>query len=86
MVKLTPEQQPMVVAAEPEISAPVPGGWGCKDSTHVRLRAADAATLRSVLEMAWRNVAPKGLPAPEGRKTSPKRGAGASVARGRKRV
>ena len=28
MVKLTPEQQSMVVEAEPEIFRPVPGGWG----------------------------------------------------------
>ena len=28
MVKLTPEQQAMVVDAEPEIFRPVSGGWG----------------------------------------------------------
>ena len=85
MVKLTPEQQSMVVAAEPEIFAPVPGGWGRTGSTHVRLKAADSATLKSVLEMAWLNKAPKALSAAaEGRgKRVPKR---RPVARGRKRV
>jgi hypothetical protein len=28
MVKLTPEQQSVLVEAEPEIFRPVPGGWG----------------------------------------------------------
>ena len=59
MVKLTPEQQSMVVEAEPEIFRPVPGGWGKGGSTHVRLAKADAVTLRSALTMAWQNVAPK---------------------------
>jgi hypothetical protein len=61
MVKLTPEQQAMLVEAEPEVFRPVPGGWGRSGSTHVRLARADAATLRSALSMAWRNVAPKSL-------------------------
>jgi hypothetical protein len=61
MVKLTPEQQTMLVEAEPEIFRPVPGGWGKRGSTNVRLAKADAKTLRSALSMAWRNVAPKSL-------------------------
>jgi hypothetical protein len=59
MVKLKPEQQSMVVEAEPEIFRPVPGGWGKGGSTHVRLAKVDAVTLRSALTMAWQNVAPK---------------------------
>jgi hypothetical protein len=61
MVKLTPEQQSMMVEAEPEIFRPVPGGWGRRGSTNVRLTKADQKTLRSALAMAWRNVAPKSL-------------------------
>ena len=61
MVKLTPEQQSVLVGAEPDIFRPVPGGWGKHGSTNVRLARADAATLRSALTMAWRNVAPKSL-------------------------
>src|SRR6202171_1144765 len=37
MVKLTPEQQSVLVEAEPEIFRPVPGGWGKGGSTNVRL-------------------------------------------------
>ena len=62
MVKLTPEQQSMVVEAEPEIFRPVPGGWGKGGSTNVRLKKADATTLKSALTMAWNNVAPRSPP------------------------
>jgi hypothetical protein len=67
MVKLTPEQQAMVVAAEPEIFRPVPGSWGKSGSTNVRLAKADPTTLRSALKMAWGNIAAK--PARPARKT-----------------
>ena len=59
MVKLTSEQQAIVVAAEPEIFRPVPGGWGKSGSTNVRLATADATTLRSALTMARDNLAAK---------------------------
>ena len=39
----------------------VPGGWGERGWTRVRLAAADAATLKSALTMAWQNRAPKKL-------------------------
>ena len=56
MVKLTPEQQQMLVAAEPAIFVPVNGTWGLRGATSVRLAEADARTLRSALTMAWQNV------------------------------
>ena len=62
MVNLTPEQQRMVVEAEPDIFRPVPGGWGKTGNTNVRLAAADATTLKSALTLAWSNVASKPLP------------------------
>jgi len=65
MVKLTPEQQAMLVEAEPEIFRPVPGGWGKSGSTNVRLAKADAKTLQSALAIAWRNIAPKSLIKPQ---------------------
>ena len=58
-LKLTPEQQSMLTEAEPDIFRPVPGGWGKQGYTNVRLAKADAATLKSALTMAWKNVAPK---------------------------
>ena len=62
MVKLTLEQQSVLVEAEPDIFRPVPGGWGKQGNTNVRLANADPATLKSALTMAWGNVAPKPRP------------------------
>ena len=67
MVKLTPEQQSVLVEAEPEIFRPVPGGWGKHGNTNVRLAKADAKTLHSALTMAWKNVAPKTLVSARGK-------------------
>jgi hypothetical protein len=61
MVKLTPEQQSVLVEAEPDIFRPVPGGWGKQGSTNVRLAKADQTTLLSALTQAWTNLAPKSL-------------------------
>ena len=55
-VKLTPEQQEMLVAAEPAIFTPVTGTWGHRGYTMIHLPAADAATMKSALAMAWKNV------------------------------
>jgi hypothetical protein len=68
MVKLTPEQQSMLVDAEPEIFRPVPGGWGKGGATNVRLAKADATTLKSALTMAWRNIAEKSPAKPHAKK------------------
>ncbi len=56
MVRLTPEQQCMVVDAEPAVFVPVNGVWGRRGYTSVHLAAADTQTMRSALAMAWRNV------------------------------
>ena len=61
MVKLTPDQQAVLIDAEPEMFRPVPGAWGRSGSTNVKLAKIDQVTLRSALAMAWRNVAPKSL-------------------------
>ncbi|WP_196258891.1 MmcQ/YjbR family DNA-binding protein [Pelagibacterium limicola] len=61
VVKLTPEQQEMLCATEPEMFSPVPGSWGAKGWTRIQLPSVDATTLKSALRMAWRNVAPKSL-------------------------
>jgi hypothetical protein len=68
-VKLTSEQQSVLVEAEPDMFRPVPGGWGKQGYTNVRLARADQTTLRSALTMAWTNIAPKSLLAAQ--KTKP---------------
>jgi hypothetical protein len=60
-VKLKPEQQDMLCAAEPDFISPIKGGWGVQGWTQVDHHTADVALLRSVLLMAWKNVAPKTL-------------------------
>jgi hypothetical protein len=59
VVKLTPEQQEMMRAAEPRIFAPAAGAWGRQGWTRVTLAEADDATVQSALTAAWHNVAPK---------------------------
>ena len=59
MVKLTPDQQEMLCAAEPAMFRPVKGGWGLRGATNLSLPAADARTARSALAMALKNVMEK---------------------------
>jgi hypothetical protein len=56
MVVLPPEQQAMLVAAEPAVFSPANGAWGRKGSTLVALENADAATVQSALAMAWHKL------------------------------
>jgi hypothetical protein len=90
MVKLTPKQQAALVAAEPKVFTPVPGGWGRGGSTNVRLKAAKAATLKRALALAWENVAPKAPAGQEGVRSPTKaaaaNGAGGNQARAAARM
>jgi hypothetical protein len=61
MVKLTPDEQQVVVEAAPKIFRPVPGGWGKGGATNVHLASADDANLDSALAMAWKRIAPTSL-------------------------
>lgn len=61
VLKLTPEQQVLLVEAEPAIFEPLPNKWGGKGWTSASTAALDPATARSALRMAWGNVAPKSL-------------------------
>ncbi len=59
--KLTPEQQEEVIAAKPGMYEPVPGAWGERGYTLIRLRgkaAAGTKELKHAVEMAWENVVP----------------------------
>lgn len=55
MVKLTPDQQELMLAAETDVFRPVPGGWGRKGSTLAVLEVLDEPTALSALTMAWNN-------------------------------
>ena len=58
---LTPEQQAAMVEDEPKVFSPVPGGWGRKGSTRVRLANVPPDILEAALRMAWRRKAAKRL-------------------------
>lgn len=81
MVSLTPEQQADFVHDAPLVFTPVPGGWGLKGATYVRLTEAKAATLRLAMEAAYANVMAK----PAAKESSPKTSARASRASAKKK-
>ena len=56
-VKLTPDQQDVLMSAEPDMFTPCAGAWGMRGWTYLILAAADEATAASALGMAWRNTA-----------------------------
>lgn len=61
MVKLTPNQQKLVVHEAPRAFAVIKGGWGRRGATQVVLRHARKAMVRRALAAAWANTAPKSL-------------------------
>ncbi len=61
VLKLTPEQQEMLVATTGDVFAPLSNKWGQLGWTVARIARLDRTTARSALTMAWRNVAPKSL-------------------------
>jgi hypothetical protein len=58
MVKLTAEQQELFVNTRAKAFAPVPGKWGQRGATHVRLQVAKKGDVREALTLAWQNRAP----------------------------
>lgn len=63
VVKLTPDQQRLLAETMPGVVSPISGGWGLKGWTLLDLAAASEDDARHLLEIAWRNVAPKRLAA-----------------------
>ena len=59
MIALTPDEQSLIVQAEPEVYAPVKGAWGRGGATLVDLKAARKRSVRTALAAAWRRRAPK---------------------------
>ena len=51
---LTLEQQAAFAEEAPEIFLPIPGGWGKRGHTHIRLAAASEDVLTGALRMAWK--------------------------------
>ena len=59
MIALTPDEQSLIVQAEPEVYSPVNGAWGRGGATLVDLKAARKRSVRTALAAAWRRRAPK---------------------------
>jgi len=59
VLKFTPEQQEEMIAAKPGMYEPVPGAWGERGYTLIRLRgkgAAGVGEVKRAVGMAWGNV------------------------------
>jgi len=59
MVKLTPGQQRIYVQENPGMFVPANGAWGRQGCTLVRLKDAEAETVREALTAAWLGNAPR---------------------------
>ncbi len=72
MVKLTPEEQRQFMREHPQMFEPSSGAWGRQGCTDVLLAAADRATIRAAMVLAWEAVVakPASRPKPAGRKKS----------------
>jgi hypothetical protein len=61
MVKLSPQDQSLIMRDHAEIFAPAAGQWGASGSTIVALSKASGRIVGLALEAAWRNRASKTL-------------------------
>ena len=59
MVKLAPEEQRQFMREHPKIFEPSSGAWGRQGCTDVLLAAADRATIRAAMVLAWEAVVAK---------------------------
>jgi hypothetical protein len=70
VVKLTPEEQKEFLRSHAKALVPASGAWGRQGWTQIRLDAADRATTRTALVLAWQNIQQK--PAARPRKRRPR--------------
>jgi hypothetical protein len=61
VLKLSPDEQQLLMETPPAIFEPIKGSWGLKGWTKVLLPNADEATVHHAMKMAWRSVAPAKL-------------------------
>jgi hypothetical protein len=65
MVALAPEEQRQFMREHPQMFEPSSGAWGRQGATDVRLAAADRATVRGAMVLAWEAVVAKPAPRPK---------------------
>lgn len=61
MVKLTPQDQDLIVRDHPAAFSPAAGKWGASGSTIIDLDQASPRPVTIALQAAWRRRAPKSL-------------------------
>ncbi|MBN9236858.1 MULTISPECIES: MmcQ/YjbR family DNA-binding protein [Phyllobacteriaceae] len=61
VVKLSPDEQRLLMETAAGQFEPIPGSWGQRGWTRVVLDMADEASVRHAMAMGWRSVAPKTL-------------------------
>jgi hypothetical protein len=64
VLKLAPDVQRELIKEEPNVYSVVSGAWGQRGYTNARLQCVEAKEFTAVMEMAWRQVAPRGLNTP----------------------
>ncbi len=69
MVKLAPEEQRQFMREYPKMFEPSSGAWGRQGCTDVKLAAANRATIRGAMVLAWEAVLAKKRPAKKGSTT-----------------
>ena len=57
MAKLAPDQQEVLMSAEPDVFTPCEGAWGVRGCTYLILAAAEEDVARAALRLAWLNTA-----------------------------
>lgn len=60
-VFLSPEEQDVLIGAEPAVFSKVPNKWGEAGATTLQLSNIDEATALSALKLSWRRAAPAKL-------------------------
>jgi hypothetical protein len=61
VLKLSPDEQQLLMETGRGIFVPIKGSWGLKGWTQIILEQADAETVRHAMAFAWKSVAPKKL-------------------------
>ena len=65
VIKLTPDDQVLMLETMTGLVFRLPGGWGLKGWTMLHLDAVSEDEARHLLTIAWRTVAPKKLLRPQ---------------------
>jgi hypothetical protein len=56
MVKLTPDEQAVLLRQHPKTFEPSAGAWGRQGCTNVKLATADRRAVRSAVRLAWDGI------------------------------